>query len=103
VIFVKAPSPVFLPLMAFSGLFLVLWIGSFRAVGVLGIVVASVFWGVTNRPVMLISDIGALIGVLTAKDRVLSKPKGAGFIVRNWLQNDGDKRHQAVVVERWVI
>jgi competence protein ComEC len=49
VIFVKAPSPVFLPLMAFSGLFLVLWIGSFRAVGVLGIVVASVFWG-GNKP-----------------------------------------------------
>jgi len=102
VIFVKAPSPVFLPLTAFSGLFLVLWIGSFCAVGVLGIVVASVFLGVTNRPVMLISDIGALIGVLTAKDRVLSKPKGAGFVARNWLQNDGDKRHQAVAAERWV-
>ena len=101
-IFVKAPSPVVLPLKAFSGLFLALWIGPFRAVGVLGIVVASVFWGLTNRPVMLISDTGALSGVLTAKDRVLSKPKGAGFVARNWLQNDGDKRHQAVAAERWV-
>jgi len=30
---------------------------------------------------MLISDTGALLGVLTAKDWVLSKPKGAGFVV----------------------
>ena len=70
--------------------------------GVLGIVLASVFWGLTNRPVTLISDTSALIGVLTAKDRVLSKPKSAGFVARNWLQHDGDKRHQAVATERWV-
>ena len=70
--------------------------------GVLGIVLPSVFWGLTNRPVTLISDTSALIGVLTAKDRVLSKPKSAGFVARNWLQHDGDKRHQAVATERWV-
>ena len=46
--------------------------------------------------------LGALIGVLTAKDRELSKPKDAGFAAQNWLQNDGDKRHQAVAAERWV-
>ena len=40
--------------------------------------------------------------MLTAKDRELSKPKDAGFAAQNWLQNDGDKRHQAVAAERWV-
>jgi competence protein ComEC len=49
---------------------------------------------------MLISDTGVLLGVLTRKDWVLSKPKGAGFVARNWLQNDGDNRLQAVTVER---
>ena len=33
--------------------------------------------------------------------RALSKPRGAGFVARNWLENDGDGADQAEAAARW--
>ena len=33
--------------------------------------------------------------------RILSKAKGAGFVARNWLENDGDAREQFHAASLW--
>ncbi|MFT7137487.1 MAG: competence protein ComEC, partial [Akkermansiaceae bacterium] len=42
-----------------------------------------------------------LVGVMTAQGRALSKAKGAGFVARNWLENDGDGAEQEYAAARW--
>ena len=49
----------------------------------------------------LSSDNGTLVGVLTPTGRALSKQRGAGFVARNWLENDGDGHDQYAAAERW--
>ena len=58
-------------------------------------------WSGVERPAVLIADNGSLVGVLTDKGRALSKSKGAGFVARNWLENDGDGAQQWQAAERW--
>lgn len=53
-------------------------------------VASFVIWSGTERPDVLISDTGTLVGVMTPQGRALSKERGAGFAARNWLENDGD-------------
>ena len=55
----------------------------------------------TQRPDILIADRGALVGVMTSEGRAISKPKGAGFVARIWLENDGDKINQSEAHDRW--
>jgi competence protein ComEC len=68
---------------------------------VAGIVAALAMWQVGHRPFVLIADTGALIGVMTGDGRALSREKGAGFVARNWLENDGDGVEQKVAAARW--
>ena len=49
----------------------------------------------------MISDTGALMGILAPQGRLLNKSKGAGFVAQNWLQNDGDGRQQSQVALGW--
>ena len=58
-------------------------------------------WHGVERPAVLIADNGTLVGVLTEQGRALSKSKGAGFVARNWLENDGDGAPQWQAAERW--
>jgi competence protein ComEC len=51
--------------------------------------------------VVLIADNGGLVGVMTDTGRALSKEKGAGFVARNWLENDGDGALQQKAALRW--
>ena len=53
-------------------------------------VASFVIWSGTERPDVLISGTGTLVGVMTPQGRALSKERGAGFAARNWLENDGD-------------
>ena len=84
-VYVKAPAPVVLPLMADSGLFVVLWIRRLRIVGGLGCLLGLLIWSQTVRPLLMISDTGALMGILAPQGRLLNKSIGAGFVARNWL------------------
>lgn len=99
--FVAGPGPWVLPMMAMGALFVVLWQGRGRFLGVTGIVAALVLWQVGHRPAVLIADTGALVGVMTGAGRALSREKGAGFVARNWLENDGDGVVQDVAAARW--
>ena len=78
-----------------------LWQGRLRILGAFGIFAAGLFWSQTQRPDILIADRGALVGVMTSEGRAISKPKGAGFVARIWLENDGDKIIQSDAHERW--
>ena len=60
-----------------------------------------VLWHGAQRPDVLVSDTGTLVGVMTSEGRALSKPKGAGFVARNWLENDGTGRSQQAAAELW--
>lgn len=99
----QVPSPhwLVLPLLGFGGLVLILWQGRSRIVGLAPILVAALLWAQTDRPDILIADTGGLVGVMTPEGRALSKPKGAGFIAQNWLENDGDPRDQITAAALW--
>ncbi|MCP1170445.1 ComEC/Rec2 family competence protein, partial [Limimaricola sp. ASW11-118] len=92
---VIAPPGVVVALVALGGLWLVLWQGRGRAVALLPLILAAGLWARAERPDLLVSDSGALLGLMTREGRALSKPTGDGFAAMVWLENDGDGRVQA--------
>ncbi len=99
--YVAGPGAVVLPMIALGFLWLVLWQGRARLIGVVPVILAFLLWQGTVRPMGLIAENGTLVGVMTENGRALSKPKGAGFIARNWLENDGDATEQVDAAGRW--
>ncbi|WP_227419368.1 ComEC/Rec2 family competence protein [Roseitranquillus sediminis] len=93
--YVPAPGTAVLPLIAFGGLWVILWQGRLRLAGVVPMVLAMALWVQTERPAVLVSPTGGLVGVMTDAGRVVSKPKGEGFAASSWLENDGDGAGQA--------
>ncbi|MEY8831150.1 ComEC/Rec2 family competence protein [Sedimentitalea sp. XS_ASV28] len=98
---VPGPGPLVLPMIALGMLWLMLWQGRTRYAGILPVVVAFALWSQAQRPAILVADSGGLVGVMTADGRALSKPRGAGFVARNWLENDGDGVGQEKAALRW--
>ncbi len=88
--FVVAPGPVVLPLLALSAIWVVLWQGQGRWAGVPLACAALFLWSGAERPDVLVSQTGGLIGVMTEEGRALSKARGDGFAAESWLENDGD-------------
>ncbi|MEO0380425.1 MAG: ComEC/Rec2 family competence protein, partial [Pseudomonadota bacterium] len=99
--FVVGPGPWVLPVMALGALFVILWQGRGRYAGLAGIALSLALWQFGDRPKVLIADTGGLVGVMTENGRALSREKGAGFVARNWLENDGDGVDQEVAAARW--
>ena len=100
--FVPSPPLAVLPLFSLGALFVILWQGRSRAMGLLPVVAAGVLWVEVDRPDALIAEGGVLVGVMTDEGRALSKPRGAGFVARVWLENDGDDTDQQRAADRWV-
>lgn len=100
-VLVPAPGPEVLPILALGALLVVLWQGRARIVGVIPMLLAAWFWVGAERPVMLISDTGSLVGVMTDQGRALNKARGGGFVAQNWLENDGDAAEQDAAFARW--
>ncbi|MCO6381621.1 ComEC/Rec2 family competence protein [Oceanicola sp. 502str15] len=97
---VVSPGPWVLPVLAFGGLWLVLWRGGGRWLGLGGLVLALWLWSGAERPVLLVSDRGGLVGLLGPEGRALSKAKGESFTAEVWLENDGDGARQEVAAAR---
>ncbi|SLN41153.1 ComEC family competence protein [Pseudoruegeria aquimaris] len=97
---VQAPPPGVLPVFAVAALFVILWQGRARWLGVLPAALAIVAWAAADRPEVLIADDGRLIGILGPQGRALNKPRGAGFVAESWLENDGDGATQAEAAAR---
>lgn len=98
---VPGPGPMVLPMIALGMLWLMLWQGRARVAGVVPVIIAFALWSQAQRPAILVADSGGLVGVMTAQGRALSKPRGAGFVARNWLENDGDGVDQEMAALRW--
>lgn len=98
---VVSPDAYVLPLMALGALFIVIWQGRFRLVGIVPMLLSVFLWAGATRPDVLISDTGALIGVMTPDGRALNRPRGGGFVALNWLENDGDAASQERAATRW--
>ena len=89
-----------LPLFTLGALWLILWRGRVQLVGVLPVLAALVLWLTAERPLLLVSGDGRLLGLEGPEGRALSAAKGGGFAAENWLQNDGDLAPQALAAER---
>ncbi|NNK67149.1 MAG: DUF4131 domain-containing protein [Rhodobacteraceae bacterium] len=100
---VPAPQAGVLPMLALGALFVILWQGRVRIAGVVPVIAALALWSVAERPVLLVSESGGLVGVMTAEGRALSKPRGEGFAAQSWLENDGDGASQPLAHERWQV
>jgi competence protein ComEC len=88
--FVPAPQPVVIPVLTLGALWVILWQGRARLAGVVPVAAALLLWTQVDRPDVLVSPSGALVGVLTPDGRALSKARGDGFAAASWLENDGD-------------
>ncbi len=99
--FVHGPGIAVLPMIALGFLWVCLWQGRTRVAGVVPVLAAFWLWVTADRPLGLIAENGALVGVMTEQGRALSKARGAGFIARNWLENDGAPTDQPTAAARW--
>lgn len=97
---VIAPGAWVLPLLTLGALFAVAVRGRARLAGVPLMVLGVALWAGAERPLVLVSETGGLVGVMTDKGRALSKPKGDGFAATSWLENDGDRADQAEAAGR---
>lgn len=74
-----------------------LWL---RGAGTLAAALALALWAGAERPLALVSGDGGLTGVMAGTGRALSKPKGAGFVAKSWLEDDGDLAAQEAAFAR---
>ncbi len=88
--YIPAPGGWVLPLLGLAGALLCLLRGYGRLSGVAALALALGLWSQAERPAILISDTGTLIGIMTPEGRALNKAKGEGFVASAWLENDGD-------------
>ena len=87
---VPTPPALFLPVLSIGALWVILFQGRVRAIGLAPIALAFAAWGMAERPAMLISSDAVLVGILGNDGRAMSSAKGAGFSASSWLENDGD-------------
>jgi len=99
---VPSPGAAPLPMLALGMLWALLWRGSRiqRAPGVAVALGGLLLWAQVERPEVLVSETGGLIGVLGPQGRALSKPRGESFAARSWLENDGDGADQKTASAR---
>ena len=98
--FTVTPGPLVLPLVVLGALFLALWQGPVRTLGLPIMLLGFVLWLGTERPYLLVSQSGGLVGVMTDQGRALSKSTGESFAAESWLENDGDPVSQNEASER---
>ncbi|WP_235822644.1 ComEC/Rec2 family competence protein [Pseudogemmobacter blasticus] len=87
---IPAPGGVVLPLLSLGALWGILWPGRARWAGLAAVVLALLLWPLAERPGLLISGDGRLVGLMGPQGRALSAAGGGGFAAKNWLENDGD-------------
>jgi competence protein ComEC len=97
---VATPPGWTLGVVALSGLVVLLWQGRARWVGVLPLLATLLTWTTAERPTLLVSEGGRLVGAWQDGARGLSRDRGEGFVAGIWLENDGDAADQAVAAAR---
>jgi competence protein ComEC len=85
---------IILPLIGLSGFLFFLLLGRVRVLGPALFAVTICIWSESERPLVLVNQNAALIGVLTSTGRVLNKETAYRFPAGVWLENDGDPTNQ---------
>lgn len=88
-------------LLAIGGLIVVVWQGWLRWYGFVSMIIALALWASHQRPMVLISADGGLLGVRTAEGRALSRERGQAYAAQNWLRADGEIITQKLAAARW--
>ncbi|MEM7745090.1 MAG: ComEC/Rec2 family competence protein [Pseudomonadota bacterium] len=90
-----------LTLLTLGGLWLILWRGSGRWLGLGGILLAlGAWWIAPSRPDVLVSPGAKLVGVLQSEGRALDHPTTQSFAAQSWLRRDGDPSSQDTAASR---
>jgi competence protein ComEC len=97
---VIAPGAGVVPLLALGLLWCILWRGGGRVIGVIPVIIGFVLWGQATRPLLLVADNAAMIGVMGSQGRALSKATGSSFVAQIWLENDGGPVAQETAASR---
>lgn len=97
---IPAPGAAALPLVTLGALWLILWPGRARRAGLVVALAGLAAWPLAERPALLISGDGRLLGLAGEEGRALSAARGGGFAASNWLENDGDLVPQAEAAAR---
>ena len=97
---IPEPGPWVLPMLTLGAIWLVLWQGRVRALGLIPVAAALALWAGAGRPDLLISGDGRLLGLAGPEGRVLSAARGGGFAAESWLENDGDLADQKLAAAR---
>jgi competence protein ComEC len=97
---IPAPGPWVLPLFTLGSLWLILWRGRVQWAGIAPVLIALALWVAAERPLLLVSGDGKLLGLDGPEGRALSAARGGGFAAENWLQNDGDLTEQKEAAAR---
>jgi competence protein ComEC len=97
---IPAPGPAVLPVLTLGALWVILWQGRARWAGAVPVLVALALWVAAERPLLLISDDGKLVGLSLPEGRALSAASGGGFAAESWLENDGDLAGQKLAAAR---
>lgn len=97
---VPSPGNWVMPVLVLGALWVILWQGKVRMLGLVPMAIALALWAISPRPLALISSDGALVGLMGSEGRALSGAKGAGFAAQSWLENDGDLAGQELAAAR---
>ena len=97
---IPEPGPWVLPVLTLGAIWVVLWQGRIRFIGILPVTAAFALWFAADRPDLLISGDGKLLGLAGPEGRVLSAARGGGFAAETWLENDGDLAGQKLAAQR---
>ncbi|NJS40487.1 MAG: ComEC family competence protein [Rhodobacteraceae bacterium] len=97
---IPEPGHWVLPLLTLGAIWVILWRERVRWLGVLPVVVAFGLWTQAERPLLLVSGDGKLLGLEVSDGRALSVARGGGFAAESWLENDGDLADQARAAAR---
>jgi competence protein ComEC len=97
---IPEPGPWVLPILTLGAIWVILWQGRVRLLGALPVILSFALWVGAERPDLLISGDGKLLGLAGPDGRVLSANRGGGFAAETWLENDGDLAGQKLAAAR---
>lgn len=95
VTYVPAFSAFILTVLTLGVLWLGIWRGPRRLVGLAGVALAGFLYVASEpRPDVLVAPDGRLVGVLGPEGRALDHPRARRFVAETWLRRDGDPASQ---------
>lgn len=89
-----------LPALTLGFLMLVLVRGRGRFASLAPLALGLVFWAAAERPALLVSENGRMLGLMTERGRALSAERGNRFAASIWLENDGAPANPASAAAR---